>query len=202
MDHPEFQCGNCGAALPRRLKHARLIGCTHCGSTSVLKDEAFELAGNGGVVQDVPSLIQLDREVIAATKALMPVGHAQFSYGRGLWDEYWCLDEYGEGWWLSSDEGDYALERPVPKKNWPRSFRPALGAHCQINGIEYKVTETENATCTAVRGEFPELLHIGETHLYFDLSGRNAEIATYEKWDGGEGWSAGRWIDPWDVSVS
>lgn len=179
-----------------------MICCDHCGSTSVLRDEAFELAGKGGVLQDIPSLIQLDQEVKVERKVLRPVGHAQFSYGRGLWDEYWCLDEYGEGWWLSSDEGDYALERPLPKKDWPKEFRPAFGAVCEINGVEYRVTETENASCTAVRGAFPEELAIGETHLYFDLSGRSQALATYEKWDGGEGWSIGRWIDPWDVSVS
>lgn len=201
MDQPDFQCGNCGASLPRKLKHARLIGCTHCGSTSVLKDDVFELAGTGGVVQEMPSLIQLQQEVRAGSKVLLPVGQAQFSYGRGVWDEYWCLDGNGDGWWLSSDEGDYALEQPLLEEYWPRGFRPAMNAPCEIKGVDYRVTEAENATCTSVRGEFPERLDVGETHLYFDLTGRRGELATYEKWDGGEGWSTGRWIDPWDVSL-
>ena len=59
--------------------------------------------------------------------------------------------------------------------------------------------EAETATCQAVRGEFPEELEIGETHLYFDLSGTDGGIATFETWDGGEAWTIGRWIDPWDV---
>ena len=176
-----------------------MITCAHCGSTSVLRDEAFHLAGEGGVMQEAPSLVQLGEHVQVGKERLLPVGHAQFSYGRGWWDEYWCLDEDGNGCWLSSDEGDYAVERALPEADWPKKFRPAIGAECRINGIEFRVSEAETAACLAVRGEFPEDIAIGETHLYFDLSGPDGAIATYEKWDDGKAWTIGTWIDPWDV---
>ena len=198
-DIDTFHCGSCGADLPRRLEHARMITCTHCGTTSVLRDEAFEIAGEGGVMQDTPSLITLGRHVQAGRARLLPVGHARFSYGRGWWDEYWCLNDHGDGRWLSADEGDYAVERDLDPPEWPKGFKPSLGKVTEINGDTYTVTEAETASCLAVRGEFPEELEIGEAHLYFDLSGPDGKLATYEKWDGGEGWSVGKWIDPWDV---
>ena len=40
-----------------------MITCAHCGSTSVLRDEAFHLAGEGGVMQEAPSLVQLGEHV-------------------------------------------------------------------------------------------------------------------------------------------
>lgn len=176
-----------------------MIVCDSCGTTSVLEDEAFRLAGSGGVVQEAPSLVHLGQEVSVAGTRFMPVGYAQFSYGRGWWDEFWCLDDNGDGSWLSADEGDYALEVPLSAKQAPKGFRPKLGAAVEILGESYVVTEAETATCTAVRGEFPEVLEVGEAHLYFDLSARSGAMATFERWDGGEAWTIGRWIDPWDV---
>lgn len=198
-DAGTYHCANCGAELPRRLARARMITCTHCGTSAVLRDEVFELAGEGGVMQDAPSLIHLGRNVSVGGTDLLPVGHARFSYGRGWWDEYWCLDGKGEGHWVSSDEGDYAVEQPLDPKDWPRDFRPALGAGTRILGESFTVSEAETATCIALRGEFPEEIEVGESHLYFDLSGPGSRLATCEKWEGGQAWTLGRWLDAWDV---
>ncbi len=193
-------CGNCGADLPQRYRHARMITCSHCGTTSVLRDKVFETAGHGGQMMEAPSLVQLNEDVLVAGLRLTPVGHARFSYGRGWWDEYWCLDAKGEGHWLSADEGDYALEQDLARTKWPDKFRPSLGKSTEIQGAKFTVTEAETATCIAVAGEFPEDLEIGEAHLYFDLSGQGGALATYEKWDSGEAWSLGFWVDPWEVT--
>ena len=180
----DFHCENCGAELPRRFRHSRMIACTHCGSTSVLKDEAFRLAGSGGVMQDAPSLVVLGAEMRAGTFYLAPVGHARFSYGRGWWDEYWCV------------------EWPLDEERWPRARNLSLGQGLTVGDRKFTVTEAENATCIAVRGEFPEELAVGETHLYYDLSAPGAGLATFEVWDGGRGWNTGFWIDPWDVRAA
>ena len=182
-----------------------MITCEHCGTSSVLRDQAFVVAGTSGEMLDAPSLVQLGQHVSVKGLHLLPVGHARFSYGRGWWDEFWCVvdqdDGPNDGMWLSADEGDYALERDLPRENWPRTPRTSIGSSVKISDVTYRVTEAETATCLAVRGEFPEELDVGEAHLYFDLTGPNGMMATYEKWDGGEGWSIGEWVDPWDVTA-
>lgn len=165
-------------------------------------DDAFQLAGQQGVMLDVPTLLVLDRPVMVERKRVTPRGHARFSYGRGWWDEFWCEDKDGEMLWISVDEGDVAIEAPVPEHHWPTGFSPRLGAKTEIFGDDYTVTEAETAECVAVRGEFPELLSIGETHLYFDLSGPNKEIVTLEQWEGESAWFSGHWIDPWKVKAA
>ncbi len=177
-----------------------MITCTYCGTTSVLRDAAFEVAGSGGEMQETPSLIQLGQHVSVQGLHLMPVGHARFSYGRGWWDEFWCLDGSGEGLWLSADEGDYALEHDLARDKWPNIRSLSLGTVVKMLSETFTVTEAETAECLAVRGEFPEELEVGEAHLYFDLSSSEGSMATYEKWDGGEAWSFGKWVDPWEVT--
>lgn len=180
-----------------------MIACLNCGSTSVLRDEAFRLAGSGGVMQNAKSLVSLGQTLRVRGLHLTPMGHARFSYGRGWWDEYWCPEGAGDtGYWLSVDEGDYAAERLLPETEWPRARNLTLGQTVTVAGVEFTVTEAENATCLAVRGEFPEELEVGETHLYYDLTGPGGQMATYEVWDGGRGWTRGSWIDPWDVRAA
>lgn len=199
MEQSNHNCETCGAPLPTRFDSARMATCDHCGTTSVLQDGVFRKAGHGGELHEGPMLLDIGARVEVDGNTLLPVGHAQFDYGRGYWDEFWCLDDLASGWWLSADEGAYALERELPESEWPRRFTPRLGATTEIRGRPFLVTEAESATCLAVRGEFPEVLSVGETHLYYDLSSPDGGIATYERWDGGEGWSLGRWIDPWKV---
>ena len=46
------------------------------------------------------------------------------------------------------------------------------------------------------------MISIGETHLYYDLSGENKEIVTLEQWEDESAWFRGKWIDPWKVKAA
>ena len=111
-------------------------------------------------MQDAPSLIQLGQHVKAGTKTLQPVGHAQFDYGRGWWDEFWCLDEAGTGCWLSADEGDYAVERVLPKDDWPAGFRPKLGDTVKIRGQKFTVAEFADWSTASSTSSLVPLTHV------------------------------------------
>ena len=189
-------CANCGAAIERRNTASRLVSCAHCETTQMFVDEAFRNAGEKGVMQDVPTLFQLGQSTRVEGRVVIPIGHARFSYGRGWWDEFWCEAD-SDMVWISVDEGDVAIERPLPDHHKPRSFHPTLGASVEIAQTRYTVTEAETAECVAVRGEFSEVLHVGERHLYFDLTSERGGIVTLEQWEGHSDWYEGYWIDPW-----
>ncbi|MEM9781238.1 MAG: DUF4178 domain-containing protein [Pseudomonadota bacterium] len=191
-----YTCENCGAPIDRRIETSRVVACGHCQTTQIFVDEAFKTAGEAGAMHDAPCLLALGRESVIDGHRLTPIGHLRFSYGPGWWDEFWCTGRAGNRW-VSADEGDIAIESPLPDQAWPRAFTPKLGASVEVYGERFVVTEAENASCIALRGELPEAITLGETHLYFDLSGEDGGILTFERWDGGEAWFQGRWIDPW-----
>lgn len=192
-------CANCGAEIERRNSATRLVACPYCDTTQIFKDDAFHLAGQQGVMQDVPTLLKLREKTVIEGIPLTPLGHARFSYGRGWWDEFWC-ESGDQTIWVSVDEGDVAVERVL--ENPPKGFDPKLGATCEINGRRYTVAEAQTGECIAVRGEFPEMIEIGETHLYFDLSGPDGRIVTLEQWEDQEAWFEGRWLDPWTAKAA
>lgn len=165
----------------------------------MLVDDAFRKAGEQGLMQDAPSLLKIGEPVSIDGREVTPVGQARFSYGRGWWDEFWC-DAGGEMIWVSVDEGDYAVERPMAKDQWPRRFAGRLGGQVTISDIKFTVTEAETGECIGLRGEFPEELQIGEKHLFYDLTGPKGELVTVEQWgEGARAWFIGYWIDPWRI---
>ncbi|MCK0165978.1 DUF4178 domain-containing protein [Jannaschia sp. S6380] len=196
-------CPNCGAALPAILAHARMVNCAFCGSSIVLDDATLRLAGRAGEMLDAPELIELARPVRLPQGVFTARGHVRYDYGRGHWDEYHG-DLDGDLVWVSVDEGDVVLQRPLadPPQGARTLFR--LGATLRVMGLDYTCTEVATARAAAFRGQLPEAIVVGEAHLYANFAGPRGAILSGEAWTlpGGEeaiAWFHGHWIDPFAV---
>jgi DNA-directed RNA polymerase subunit RPC12/RpoP len=192
-----MNCPNCGAELPQTVLRAKMVACDYCESTVLLEDDTLKTAGTKGVMAEEPSLFALGRELHYRRETFLPVGQARFSYPQGWWDEFWAVDGGGQGVWVSVDEGEIAVERPY---DIDVSLDPAhlrLGKTIALNGERFKVTEADHATCTALRGEFPETLYVGQTYDYWHLSGPMGRLVTLEYAEGEFAASEGVWVDPY-----
>ncbi len=197
MGFDGMNCPNCGAELPETLTHAKMVACRYCESTVVLEDDALRTAGEKGVMAEEPSLFVLGREIRYRRESWMPVGQARFSYGTGWWDEFWAIDGGGDGVWVSVDEGEIAVERPYGIDVSLSPERLVRGRSVVLNGESFTVTEVGTATCMALRGEFPEELHVGQAYQYWHLSGSMGRLVTLEYSDGEFAASEGAWVDPY-----
>lgn len=198
----DLHCPNCGDAIVPAFKNVRLITCASCGTSLFLEDEAARLAGQAGVMHDVPMLFGLGDIVRLGNVMLTLHGQARFSYGRGTWDEFWGLSQDDQPFWLSLDEGDMVLQQGIDPSAAPKtatSLRP--GAMLQFYGESYKVTEIDEAECLAVKGSFDEALQVGETYRFVNAQNSRSELLSGEIWQGGESWYLGRWFDPFEISV-
>jgi hypothetical protein len=193
-------CPNCGAALPPVLARARMVDCAFCGSSIVLADRVVALAGRAGEMIEAPELVRVGGAVETPNGRFEALGHVRYDYGRGHWDEYHGLID-GLDTWLSVDEGDVALQRPVPDTAVPAGGRRLFrtGAQVVVAGRTYSCTEVNSAEAVAFRGQLLERVEIGETHLFANFTGSGGAMVTGEVWDGGAAWFAGAWVDPFLV---
>jgi hypothetical protein len=189
MGFDGMNCPNCGADLPETLTRAKMVACRYCESAVVLEDDALRTAGEKGVMAEEPSLFVLGREIRYRRESWLPVGQARFSYGTGWWDEFWAVDGGGEGVWISVDEGEIAVERPYEIDVTLSPWQLKRGENVSLNG--------EAATCMALRGEFPEALHVGQAYRYWHLSGPMGRLVTLEFSEGEFAASEGVWVDPY-----
>lgn len=198
-----MNCPSCGADVSGGVGAVKMIACPYCGTTSLLKGGQVFDAGTTGEMHEAPALIHLHQPVRIGDTVWTPLGQARFSYGRGEWDEFWCETPEGKGAWVSIDEGDVAVQRPMPP-GWAKRIRkpPVLGEILHLDGKSYRITETEDARCIALRGSFPEPLSRGETYRFLNAEGPNGQLLSAES-DGDDWvWFLGDWVDPFAVTAA
>lgn len=168
----------------------------------LIEDEVVSLAGEQGVMHDTPLLIALGDSVTTRDGRFEILGHARYSYGRGLWDEFWALDKTGQSVWISVDEGDVVVQREVVAKDVKAlTMRPGLGEPITYRKDRYIVTEREDAECVALRGSFDHVLTVGDRYAFVNASGPGAQLLSGEIREDGAQWYLGQWYSPFDIQV-
>lgn len=197
-----MNCPNCGNALSLHFAQAKMTTCDACDTTLYLKDDGFLNAGTAGEMHEGPMLFGLGDQVIIEGNTFEILGHARFDYGPGWWDEFYAQDGNGKAAWVSVDEGEVILQRVVQDAmTGAPNHAPRLGDTFTVNGYDYRVTERDIATCSAVRGDFPEPLTVGETYRFINARNQYSDILSGEFSADGIQWYIGQWIDPFDVKV-
>lgn len=194
-----INCPNCGASLDRRIQSSKVVGCASCGSTVFMRDLSFTEPGEQGEFHETPSLLKLEILINLDGQLVKPVGVIRYSYGPGWWDEFWC-ETGNDGRWVSVDEGDIVIEKPIKPPKAPGPARNLkIGDVVMHNTQNFRAVEMETATCVAFRGELPEAPEIGEAHRFMNFKGPDRKALSLEIWGANEAWFTGRWVDPWQV---
>ena len=221
-------CPNCGAELSTPPRSARLHACAYCQTTLIVNKDDISAAGSAGQVHMGEALLSVGDRFDLAHGSFEIYGRAQYSYGRGIWDEYWVvrtdIADTDEIYWLSVDEGDVVIQRQLEPADlsvkreavdheWAKStpskamdgstarfLKP--GDTLIYENAEYKVTEAEQATCLGFEGSWPEPIEIGQTYRYINAEGRGGSLLSCEIDDASDtdpDWFLGRWYSPFDV---
>lgn len=195
MHSQSFNCPQCGDALARQFRHAKLIVCQSCDSTIFLEDDAVRLAGKQSALTPMMSLLKLNVPFEYQHQTYVPIGHVRYRYDRGYWDEWWVIGGDGKGIWVSVDEGDFAFETEIKLKEDIKY--PSLILGRKIGS--WIVTELDRAYCEGYEGELPEVIEAGESFDYAHLSGPKGALMTLEFPPSGLVAYKGKWIDPFEV---
>ncbi len=156
MSKPSANCPNCGAPVSFRFSSAVQTTCDYCNSILVRHDVNLEKVGK---VADLPpdvSPIQRLTEGIWNKRSFVVVGRIIYQYEQGAWNEWHCVTNLGESWWLSDAMAQYAVSQLVPmppKLPAQNQLRPGL--KLEFNGAKYEVTTLTRARYVGVEGELP-----------------------------------------------
>lgn len=191
-----INCPQCGYPLPIYFKWTKLVQCPACKSSIFLEDESIKLIGKSSTLSPEPSLLAIGEPIIIENKSFLPLGKIRYSYGRGFWEEWFLKGESNREFWLSIDEGDFALERPL---NIPLPFKDFRELRVGGEYGKYVVTEKNRAECVGFEGELPREVKIGEVYEYAHLSKGGASLVTVEYQDGNLRIFVGEWIDPFKI---
>ncbi len=194
-----INCPQCGHPLPIYFKWTKLVECPACKSSIFLEDEGAKVIGKASTLSPEPSLLNIGEPIIIEKKTYLPLGKIRYSYGRGFWEEWFLKGESNRIFWLSIDEGDFALEKPM---NIPLPFKDFKSLKVGDEYGKYIVTEKDSAKCVGFEGELPREVSVGDTYKYVHLSKGGASLVTVEYKDGEMTVFVGEWIDPFKIKTT
>jgi hypothetical protein len=202
LDDRPLNCPSCGAPLPRRLRHAKIAVCESCRSIVYLEGAEATFLGSQSALVDYPSLLELDCTYRYDKLLFEPVGMLRYSYGRGFWEEWWCVGDDGGGHWISVDEGDFAMEEPLGTRTGLPSFDDIRRqGSAELLGEAWTLTEVGEASLAGIAGQLPEVIDPRRQFFYLHLSQPGAKLLTLEYDDpqGAPELHLGQWIDPFRI---
>ncbi len=196
-----INCPQCGNQLPLSFRYAKLAVCDSCGSTLFLEDDAVRLAGKQSVLSEIPSLLQLGTPFQYQHTSFTPVGKVRYRHPVGFWEEWWAVDNSGQGFWISVDEGDFAFEKPlnIAADALPSHTDIQPGASIQLYETDWQVTETGEGQCEGFEGELPEIIRVNESLPYAHLSDKRGQLLTLEYYEQTTRAYKGEWVDPFEI---
>lgn len=217
-------CPNCGANVEDPPRQGAVLACAFCRTTLLIHADKLEAAGTAGELFEGPQLFEVGQTIKLGGLTISLMGRAQFSYGKGYWDEYWAeiYGSSGQPCFLSVDEGDLALQRRIPRDESlpmaevgrggrskliePNLKKLKIGHPLVFNQQTYYLQEFERAQCIALEGAWPEDLAIGEVYTYLNAADGQGGILSAEIW-GNPGreelaWFIGEWHSPFDIEIS
>jgi DNA-directed RNA polymerase subunit RPC12/RpoP len=194
----KINCPQCGYSLPIYFNYTKIIECPSCKSTIFLGDEVAKVIGEASVLSPEPSLIKLHETFEYEKRRFLPIGKIRYRYDRGFWEEWLLKRDDNQAFWLSIDEGDFALEKEE-KKNFLGSIDiETLKVGKFID--DFLVSEMGFGECVGFEGELLEPIKIGQKHGYIHLSADAGKLITieYDLYDKTKQIKLfkGEWIDP------
>ena len=199
----QFNCPNCGGLLPRRFRYSKLVVCDHCRSILYLRRNSVDKLGTQAELAEHPSLLKLYHRFRYRNLMLEPVGMLRYGYGRGFWEEWWCLESGGGGHWISVDEGDFVIEEKQQgvSADLPRPDALTVGGKIELLDARWTVTELGTATFQGLEGELPEVIDAKRSFRYAHLERPGRQIITLEYDEPAKPPDIylGEWMDPFEI---
>jgi uncharacterized Zn finger protein (UPF0148 family) len=159
-------CPTCGAPVAFKSAASVMAVCDYCKSTLVKDADSVRNIGRMSDVLEDFSPIQINTSGAVDGVGFTVVGRIQLRYPAGFWNEWYVVDDRGDGAWLSDASGLYTFTRAVDPKTWPMAVMPPfdrirpgapldLGQASDGSRVIFLVGDVRTAQCTGGQGELP-----------------------------------------------
>ncbi len=169
--------------------------CGFCNSTLIKGADAVRNIGKMSEVLEDFSPIQINASGTIDGRSFTVVGRIQLRYAAGFWNEWYVLDDHGDGAWLSDGSGQYTFTRTADPASLHNLALPAFdalapGARLDLgrapdgSTLLFIAGDVRSAQCTGGQGELPFVVGPGYAARVADFR-RGGEFLTLDYSDVG-----------------
>ncbi len=180
----EFRCPSCGAENAVTNPGILMKVCDYCKTALYWDKESALRAGNKSLDLPQSPRFKVGAYGKLAGKPFAVLGRLTYEHDSGFWHEWFIEQEDGSLLWLTEDEGELFIERPLTLKNLPPSFDSIkAGSEITLDDKTAVVEEIGYAKCIGGEGQIPFLVELGDTYPYVDgasMDGANSFGLEYD----------------------
>lgn len=166
----QFKCPSCGADHSVTNPGVQMAVCEYCENAVVWDGEAIRNLGQQATLSEGFTRLYRGAGGLIYGKRFLVLGRARYSFGRGFWDEWHVEYEGQAAGWVTEDNHQIALQRPLGGFDMGRLDAWLLGSAVNVQGTQYVVHEVGQARCLGVEGQLPRAIAPGETFGYVDAT--------------------------------
>lgn len=163
-------CPSCGAPHEVHNPGVMMVSCEYCGNAVYWDEDKIRDAGKQSHLPEGFSRLYRGATGELFHKRFVVLGRARYSFGHGFWDEWFLELQDGSLAWLSEDNHELALQKPLEGAEVGLFTYYQPGMTIKIKGKEYHVQEVGAAECIGVEGDLPKVVTVGEKYNYVDAS--------------------------------
>ncbi|MFH1809410.1 MAG: DUF4178 domain-containing protein [Pseudomonadota bacterium] len=178
------QCPSCGSEHALKNPGITAIACDHCSTLFYWDAQAVHDSGKKAILDPPSSALRVGETCTLSGKDLVVLGRVRYSHRAGVWDE-WFLEDDGQNIvWLTEDEKEFSLERPVPPDPSVPAFTALrVGMPLTVHGREWVIEELGKAACLGVEGQVPWVVLPEEIYPFADLSNPEGKLSLGIEYD-------------------
>jgi hypothetical protein len=172
--------------------------CEYCGSAVYWDADQVRAAGTRAALSEGFTRLYRGATGTVRGKRFEATGRVRYSFGRGFWDEWILRLDDGTTAWLTEDDHELCLERPVDGPPPP----DVGGSRVVLGGIEFFVEERGEAELVGAEGELPFVVTLGERYRYVDGSSPDGKHSFGLEYDRAPGAVfLGDWLRPEELTL-
>jgi hypothetical protein len=165
----QFQCPSCGAGNKVTNPGIVMRVCDYCKTAMYWDKDAVLRAGNKSMELPPSNRFRVGASGKLGGKPFRVLGRITYEHDAGRWNEWFIEVQDGSLMWLTEDEGELFLEKPLELKTpLPELSEIAPGCEIKLNDKIGIVEEIGKAKCLGGEGEIPFTVEIGDTYPYVD----------------------------------
>jgi len=173
-----FQCPSCGAEQEVTNPGISMKVCDYCHTSMYWDKESVLRTGWKSIELPPSSRFKVGMSGKIGGKSFHVLGRLAYSHDQGSWNEWFIEMQDGAIMWLSEDEGELFLEKPLDvKTELPRYEDLEPGMKIDLDGRIGIVEELGEAKCEGGEGQIPFQIEIGEIYPYVDGSTSDGKLS-------------------------
>jgi hypothetical protein len=187
----KFACPSCGGEIVFKTSIAAYAVCPYCNTMTVRNNDAIENLGIMAALPPDTSPFQLGAEAFFGRTRFTIVGRMKISWGDGMWNEWFFVDDAGRKGWLAEAQGSYAVTYDLSDELSENEVRQIRGTDYRarkrtlldkyrFRQNDYFISDVKEAECVGAEGELPYTTPVGRKSLCVDLVGEDEDFASLD----------------------